>query len=81
MELNDEERKEARELFRADDGSRICSFCGGIHTRACPRVSSFELYENGKLKQAAFWPAGAWNDDFIIWPEDVFEEGSSDEQE
>lgn len=73
MDLSNEDRAEARELFRADDGSRICSFCGGIHTRACPRVSSFELYENGKIKQAAFWPNGQWDDSFIIWPEDVFE--------
>lgn len=75
MELSEEERAEARQLFQADDGSRICPFCCGIHTRACPRVSSFELYENGKLKQAVFWPAGQWDDSFIIWPEDVFEEG------
>lgn len=81
MELSKEERAEARELFRQDDGGRICSFCGGIHTRACPRVQSFELHESGKLKCVVFWPRGEWDESFIIWPEDVFEEGDSSERE
>lgn len=79
MELNEEDRAEARRIFQADEANRICSFCGGIHTRACPRVSSFELYENGNLKQATFWPADQWDDAFIIWPEDAYNEGDEND--
>ncbi len=73
--LSDEEKAEARRIFASGgEDSRVCSFCGGFHLRACPRVSSFELYETGKLKSAQFWPEDSWNDSYIVWPEDGADE-------
>jgi hypothetical protein len=83
--LSEEEKAEARRIFAAGgDDSRICSFCGGFHLRACPRVSSFELYENGKLKSVQFWCENQWDSSFIVWPEDAGDddaEGGDDRDE
>lgn len=83
--LSEEEKAEARRIFSAagTENSQICSFCGGFHHRACPRVSSFELYEAkgqtpGGLKQVAFWPEGSWDDSYIVWPEDIGDDDGGD---
>jgi hypothetical protein len=78
MSDKEQDRADIRGLFEADGGGRVCSFCGGIHTRACARVAEFELYESGKLQRVRFWPAGEWDDEHVIWPEMGFEE---DEEE
>lgn len=73
--LSAEERAEARRQFGVSgEDSRVCSFCGGLHTRACPRVERFELFENGKLKSVSFWREDEWDDSFIVWPEMAFDE-------
>lgn len=76
QELTGEDKAEARRQFemQGDGGSRVCSFCGGIHMRACPRVAEFEMYENGSIKRVVFWPEGKWSDAYIIWPEQAYEE-------
>lgn len=81
--LSEDQKAEARQIFAAagTETSQICSFCGGFHMRACPRVAEFELYEQqgmnpGGLKRVQFWPEGGWDDSFIIWPEDL---GDGDE--
>ena len=78
MSLSEEEKAAARRIFAAagSENSQICSFCGGFHHRACPRVSEFELYDStgsnpGHLKRVVFWPEGGWDDSYIIWPEDI----------
>lgn len=87
-QLSDEEKAAARRIFAAagSEGSQVCSFCGGFHHRACPRVSSFELYEakgqnSGGLKQVVFWPEGSWDDSYIVWPEDIADEEPEDDVE
>jgi hypothetical protein len=84
--LSEDEKAEARQIFAGagTEDSRICSFCGGFHMRACPRVAEFELYEGnptrpGGLKRVRFWAEGEWNDSFIVWPEDLGDEVSADE--
>ena len=80
--LSAEDRAEARRQFGIiGEDSRVCSFCGGLHTRACPRVSGFELHESGKLKSVSFWPEGQWDDSYIVWPEMAFEDGDDEEGE
>ena len=73
--LSPEDRADARRIFQAaGEGGRVCSFCGGIHMRACPRVAEFELYQDGKLKRVRFWTDGEWKDSDIIWPEMAFDD-------
>ncbi len=80
--LSEEERAQARQLFETGgEDSRVCSFCGGVHTRACPRVASFELHESGKLKSVQFFAEGSWDDSFIIWPEMAFEDDDDKERQ
>lgn len=77
-QLSEEEKSAARRIFGAggSESSQICSFCGGFHHRACPRVAEFELYDSqggkpGALKRVQFWPEGTWDDSYVIWPEDI----------
>jgi hypothetical protein len=74
--LSEEEREAARRVF--GDGSQVCSFCGGFHLRACPRVAEFELYEAhgevaGSIKRVRFWAAGEWDERCVVWPEAMAE--------
>jgi hypothetical protein len=52
--------------------SERCTWCGGLHVRACPRVKSFRFDGAGeKVLEVTFWRDGDWDDSFVSWPEDV----------
>lgn len=66
-QLTGEEAAKIRALFAA---GKACKHCGGIHTRACPRVRRL-VFQGDNLIEVEFWPEGRWSDEHIIWPEDV----------
>lgn len=43
----------------------VCQHCGGVHTRACPRVKATSYHENGKLAQVEYWQD--WPKDDVIF--------------
>jgi DNA-binding transcriptional regulator YiaG len=45
----------------------VCQHCGGVHSRACPRVKSLSYHENGKLAHAEYWPHADWPKDDVIF--------------
>lgn len=55
-----------------------CNLCGGIHpglsVPACPRVASFELDADGKLRAATFWQDGDWDTSGTYFASDVEED-------
>jgi hypothetical protein len=65
---------DARRLFT--EGA-ACEWCGGLHSRACPRVKRFTLVD-GKTAEVEFWPPGTWPEDGIIWPEDAQDSAEDD---
>lgn len=50
---------------------RCCQHCGGLHTRACPRVRSISYSSDGKPSQVDFWPDGRWPTDGVLWLDEV----------
>lgn len=74
MDLSESERILLRKVF-PDRPERSCEDCGGYHLRSCPRVKRIEKLGNGNVTVTEYWPRAEWEDvDYIIWPEDVFEE-------
>ena len=55
----------------------VCGLCAGYHhapsTAACPRLASFELDGDGKLKSGTFWPGKKWADGRVVFHEDTKE--------
>ena len=55
----------AADVLKEFTEGNFCTLCGGIHAGlsmpACPRVASFELDPDGKLKAATFWPDGEYD--------------------
>ncbi len=74
-DLSPEERYQARQLLEAGKG---CVHCGGVHTRACPRVSKISWHPDGTLIGAEYWPREEWDDDGIVWPEDAYDDDEAD---
>lgn len=50
-----------------------CQHCGGLHSRACPRVRRIAYGDGGKPAEVEFWPNGRWPDNDVIWLEDVID--------
>lgn len=50
---------------------RVCQHCGGLHSRACPRVRRIAYGTDHKPVEVEFWPDGRWPTDGVIWLEDV----------
>jgi hypothetical protein len=73
--LTDEDKTEAAK----DQAAVVCGLCAGYHhmpsTAACPRLASFELDGDGKLKSGTFWPGKKWADGRVVFYEDTKEEG------
>jgi hypothetical protein len=66
--LTKEEQAVARQQWR----SGKCTWCGGLHLRACPRVRKFEFGNDGKtVTSVEFWQANQWRDTDVLWPEDM----------
>ena len=72
--LSAEERAEAQQ----DTAGRVCGLCAGYHhmpsTAACPRLASFELDGDGKLKSGTFWPGTKWAKGRVVFYEDTKED-------
>ena len=70
----DKEDREA--LLRVDPATGIreferrqCRHCGGVHSRACPRVKRYRYTDGGSLAEVEYWPDSEWSDTYVIWPE------------
>ena len=82
--LTKQQREEARRVF---DDQGQCPNCGGLHSRACPRVKRMHLrYSETKGLQTReliesdveFFEHGKWPTEDVIWPEDAFEDDDPD---
>lgn len=82
--LSKEQRVEAQQVF---DSQGQCGSCGGLHSRACPRVKrihqrfsetkglqSRELIET----EIEYFEHGKWPTEDIIFPEDAYEDSDDD---
>jgi hypothetical protein len=58
-------------MRKALDEGKGCQHCGGLHTRACPRVRRLVYHPNGMVAEVEFFPPDVWSDNEIIWPEDL----------
>ena len=76
--LSAEERAEAQQ----DTDGRVCGLCAGYHhmpsTAACPRLASFDLDGEGKLKSGTFWPGTKWAKGRVVFKEDTLEDGDAE---
>ncbi len=67
-DLTPDEQEAARAQWR----SGKCTWCGGLHLRACPRVKRMVFANDGKtVTEVEYWPEGQWSADNIVWPEDM----------
>lgn len=70
------ERKEADKV--AADRIPVCGLCGGHHyapsTAACPRLASFELDAEGKLRAGTFWKGRKWAKGTVVFKADALED-------
>lgn len=79
-------REFAQRVFAGQDPvNKPCEDCGGVHTRACPRIASIRvvLSQAGTTmsiteRDVTYWAPGLWEEG-IIWPDDVWEEDSDGE--
>lgn len=73
--LDEEQRRILRAVF-PDRPDSACPDCGGYHLRACPRIKLQrwigEGAGTGNRIEVEYWPE--FDDENIIWPEDVFDE-------
>jgi hypothetical protein len=74
--LSPAEKAEAQKAEAQHDP--VCGLCGGYHyapsTAACPRLASFELDGDGKLKSGTFWPGDKWAKGRVVFKDDTLEE-------
>lgn len=57
-----------------------CQHCGGLHSRACPRVRRIAYGDGGKPAEVQFWEDGRWPHEDVIWLEDVIEAAAEAEE-
>lgn len=73
-DLTDEEKGYIREIFEDESHRhRVCTICGGLHLRACPRVKRIERHPDGTILAEEYWPPGTWENENIIFPETAYE--------
>jgi hypothetical protein len=79
-------REFAQKVFSGEDSEhQPCQDCGGVHTRACPRIASMSIVigQEGDMKgvvterEVTYWAPGTWEKG-IIFADDVWED--DDEQ-
>ena len=69
--LTDADRKALGDLIAANGA---CELCGGVHAGlelACPRLASFELDGDRKVRAGTYWPPGTWQDDRWVAAEEA----------
>lgn len=78
----EEEKRTLRLLFDTRP-EHACDDCGGYHLRACPRIKRQvwigEGMAAGTRTEVEYWER--WNDDEVIYPEEVFDDGEPDERD
>jgi len=78
-DLTRQQKLDARQIFAE---GKACEDCGGIHSRACPRVKRQVWLRTGpgagQRTEVEFWPPG-WDDTGIIWPEDAYDEDDTED--
>lgn len=77
--LTEQERAEALDVIAKGGG---CSLCGGLHAadeHGCPRLASFELDPDGKIRAGTFWPDGSYDTSRVVYADPAGEqEGAGD---
>lgn len=74
-----------RETFRnsgifAERPAKLCEDCGGYHLHEpCRRVKRQQWLGNGNRTEVEYWPDGSWNEEGIIYYEDVFDDEETNE--
>jgi hypothetical protein len=73
--LSPERAQDILGQFAAGD---FCVYCLGIHAGlslpGCPRIATFELDADGKLRAATYFPDGDWNTSGVYFTDDVEED-------
>ena len=74
--------EEKAEAAKVGQKNLYCSLCGGAHalpsTTACPRLASFDLDGEGRLKAGTFWPGRRWAKGRVAFIEDLHEKEDAD---
>jgi hypothetical protein len=77
----------AQRVFAGEDKDHEpCGDCGGVHTRACPRIASLHVVigtageSKGVIieRDVTYWAPGVWEKD-IIFAGDVWEDDDDDD--
>ncbi len=68
MALTRQEKLDAQAVFAAGDA---CTDCGGIHSRACPRIKRRAFHPNGNVIEVEYWRK--WDQTGVIFPDDAYD--------
>jgi hypothetical protein len=72
--VNDEFTSDELEGYREQfQQNKQCTHCGGLHLRACRRVRKIIMRNREEISEVEFWRDGQWDEEGIIWPEDVWD--------
>ena len=77
MSLTRQQKLDARQIFAE---GKACEDCGGIHSRACPRIKRQTWLRTGpgagERTEVEYW--ATYPDEGIIWPEDAYDDDTED---
>jgi hypothetical protein len=77
-DLTEADRRALGELIQGGGG---CEHCGGAHAGtelACPRLASFELDGDRKIRAGTYWAPGSWENDRWVAAEEAAEPGPAE---
>ena len=73
---------ERAEAEKAERKAQVCSFCLGFHalpnSPGCPRLASFEVDGDGKVKAGTFFEGKGWAKGRVVFFEDTKEDDADD---
>ena len=73
-----------RQADKLAEAKNLCSFCLGLHplpnSPGCPRLASFELDGDGKVKAGTFFPGQKWSKGRVVLFEDTKEDDDDADQ-
>jgi len=77
LSLTRQQKLDARQIFAE---GKACEDCGGIHSRACPRIKRQTWLRTGpgagERTEVEYW--ATYPDEGIIWPEDAYDDDTED---
>jgi len=77
-DLTRQQKLDARQIFAE---GKACPDCGGIHSRACPRIKRQTWLRTGpgagERTEVEYW--ATYPDEGIIWPEDAYDEDDTED--